>query len=165
MKTCTMVRGQIMLQAQPENSLWAMKQKKALYAKLDQTPLDVKLNVMSKAAGSPRWSVSVSYVSCRSLGLLDPYIDAMYTVAEPGVTDIACEITCINQQFFLTIGQTFSSDDFLNVFLDELASVGIDYEIIRKEPLRLCGVKKTVSSGKSRNQTKQLRLLKLIELK
>ena len=32
MKSCTMARGQIMLQAQPENPLWAMKQKKALCA-------------------------------------------------------------------------------------------------------------------------------------
>lgn len=141
-KTCTMVRGQIMLQAQPENSLWAMKQKKALYAKLDPAPLDVKLNVISKAAGSPRWSVSVSYVSCRSLGPLDPFIDAMYAVVEPGVTDVACEITCLNHQFFLSIGQTYSSEDFIRVFLDELASVGIDYDIIRKEPLHLCGLEK-----------------------
>ena len=144
-KTCTMVRGQIMLQAQPENSLWAMKQRKALYAKLDQAPLDVKLNIMSKAAGSPRWSVSISYISCRTFGSLDPYIDEMYAVAEPGVSDVACEITCINHQFFLSIGQTFSSDKFIGVFLDELASVGIDYEIIRKEPLRLCGVEKYMS--------------------
>ncbi len=58
------------------------------------------------------------------------------------LTDVACEITCINHQFFLTIGQTFSSEDFISVFLDELASVGIDYEIIQKEPLRLCGLEK-----------------------
>lgn len=142
LKTCTMVRGQIMLQAQPENSLWAMKQRKGLCAKLDQMPLDMKLSILAKASGSPRWSVSVSYVSCRSLGPLDPYIDALYAVAEPGVTDVACEITCINHQFFLSIGQTFSSDGFISVFLDELASVGIDYEIMRKEPLCLCGLEK-----------------------
>ena len=34
MKACTTTRGQIILQAQPENSLWAMKQRKALYAKI-----------------------------------------------------------------------------------------------------------------------------------
>ena len=140
MQTCTMTRGQMMLQAQPENSLWAMKQRKAMRAKLDQMPLDMRLTVMAKTAGSARWSASVSYVSCRSFGSLDPYIDEMYAVAEPGVSDIACEITCINHQFFLAFSQSFSADGFLSIFFDELASVGISYEVMRKEPLRLCGL-------------------------
>ena len=143
-KTCTIARGQMMLQAQPENSLWAMKQKKAMNAKMNQMPLEMKLTIMAKAAGSPRWSASVSYVNCRSFGLLDPYIDEMYAVAEPGVTDVACEITCINHQFFLTFSQTFSSDDFVGLFLEELASVGISCEVTQKEPLRLCGLEEYV---------------------
>ena len=53
---------------------------------------------------------------------------------------IMCEITCINHNFFLAIGQTFSSDEFVGVFLDELASVGISYEVMQKEPLCLCGL-------------------------
>ena len=118
-------------------------------AKMNQMPLEMKLNIMAKAAGSPRWSASVSYVNCRSLGLLDPYIDEMYAVAEPGVTDVACEITCINHQFFLTFSQTFSSDDFVGLFLEELASVGISCEVTQKEPLRLCGLK-NMSGNKHR---------------
>ena len=140
MKSCTMVRGQMMLQAQPENSLWAMKQRKALYAKLDQMPLDMKLNIIAKAAGSPRWSVSVSYTNSRSFGPLDPYIEELYMLAEPGVSDIICEITCINHNFFLAIGQTFSSDEFFKIFLNELEEVGINCEVMHKEPLRLCGL-------------------------
>lgn len=140
MKTCTMARGQVMLQAQPENSLWAMKQRKALYAKMDQMPLDMKLGIMAKAAGSPRWSISISYANSRSFGPLDPYIDELYVLSEPGVSDIICEISCINHSFFLAIGQTFSADEFVEVFLDELASVGIGYEVVGKEPLRLCGI-------------------------
>ena len=139
-KSCTMVRGQMMLQAQSENSLWAMKQRKALYAKLDQVPLEMKINIMARAAESPRWSVSVSYVNSRSFEPLDPYIEELYMLAEPGVSDIICEITCINHNFFLAIGQTFSSDDFVGVFINELDSVGISCEVMRKEPLRLCGL-------------------------
>lgn len=140
MKSCTIARGQMMLQAQSENSLWAMKQRKALYAKLDQAPLEMKLGVISKAAGSPRWSISISYVNSRSFGPLDPYIDELYAVGEPGVSDICCEVTCINHNFFLAIGQTFSSDEFLKVFLNELRSVGIDCEVMGRESLRLCGL-------------------------
>ena len=140
MKACTIVRGQMMLQAQPENSLWAMKQRKALYAKMDQVPLKMKLGIMAKAAGSPRWSISISYMNSRSFGLLDPYIDQLYVLSEPGVSDIICEISCINHSFFLAIGQNFSSDEFVGVFLGELASVGISFEVMQKEPLRLCGL-------------------------
>ena len=139
-KACTMVRGQIMLQAQPENSLWAMKQKKALYKKMDQVPLETKLGMMAKSAASPRWSISISYANSRSFGPLDPYIDELYMLSEPGVSDIICEISCINHDFFLAISQTFLSDQFVHVFLDELASVGVDFQIMRQEPLRLCGI-------------------------
>lgn len=140
MKTCTMARGQMMLQAQPENSLWAMKQRKLTYAKLGQLPLEFKLGALAKTAGNVRWTFSVSYVNSRTFGALDPYIETLYAVAEPGVFDIGCEITCINRKFFLTLIESFTADRFIDIFLRELSSVGIAYEVVRKEPLRLCGI-------------------------
>lgn len=140
MKSCTMARGQMMLQAQPENSLWAMKQRKLTYAKLGQLPLEIKLGAIAKTAGMPRWTFSVSYVNSRSFGSLDPYIEGLSVVAEPGVFDIGCEISCINHHFFLTIIQSFTADRFVELFLRELSSVGIDCEVLRKEPLHLCGI-------------------------
>ena len=140
MKSCTAARGQVMLQVQPENSLWALKQRKANYAKLDQVPLDVKTEMMAKTAGSPRWSFTISYVNNRTFGPLDPYIEELYFLVHPDVSDVGCEITCINHNFFVAFIQNFSSGAFLNVFLDELKSVGIDYEVMHKEPLRLCGI-------------------------
>lgn len=62
-------------------------------------------------------------------------------LSEPGVSDIICEIACINHTFFLAIAQTFSADEFVEAFLGELESVGIGYEVVGKEPLRLCGIK------------------------
>ncbi len=140
MKSCTMARGQMMLQAQPENSLWAMKQRKLTYAKLEQLPLEIKLGAIAKTAGMPRWTFSVSYVNSRSFGSLDPYIEGLSVVADPGVFDIGCEISCINHHFFLTIIQCFTADRFVELFLRELSSVGIDCEVLRKEPLHLCGI-------------------------
>lgn len=140
MKSCTMARGQMMLQAQPENSLWAMKQRKLTYAKLGQLPLEIKLGAIAKTAGMPRWTFSVSYVNSRSFGSLDPYIEGLSVVADPGVFDIGCEISCINHHFFLTIIQSFTADRFVELFLRELSSVGIDCEVLRKEPLHLCGI-------------------------
>lgn len=140
MKSCTMARGQMMLQAQPENSLWAMKQRKLTYAKLGQLPLEIKLGAIAKTAGMPRWTFTVSYVNSRSFGSLDPYIEGLSVVADPGVFDIGCEISCINHHFFLTIIQSFTADRFVELFLRELSSVGIDCEVLRKEPLHLCGI-------------------------
>lgn len=140
MKACTTTRGQIMLQASPENSLWAIKQRKLTYAKLNQIPLEMKLGAIAKSAGSPRWTVSISYSNSRSFGPLDPYIEELYMLVEPGVTDVVCEVACLNHFFFLTIGQNFPSDAFVAVFLSELTSAGIDYEVVNREPLRLCGI-------------------------
>ena len=147
MKACTMARGQVMLQAQPENSLWAMKQRKMLYAKLEQMPLEMKLGVIAKSAGSPRWSISISYANSRTFGPLDPYIEELYMLAELGVSDIMCEIACLNHCFFLAVGQNFSSNQFVDAFLNELASVGIDYEVMGREPLRLCGLEAYSAMG------------------
>lgn len=140
MKACTTTRGQIMLQAQPENSLWAMKQRKLTYAKLDQVPLEMKLGAIAKSAGTPRWTLSISYSNNRNFGPLDPYIEEVYMLAEPGVTDVVCEVSCFNHCFFLAVGQNFASNAFVTEFLSELSSVGIDYEVVNREPLRLCGI-------------------------
>ena len=129
-----------MLQASLENSLWAMKQRKATFAKLNQMPLDMKLGMIAKSAGSPRWSIAISYANSRSLGPLDSYIDELYVMSEPGVTDVLCEIACINHYFFLCIARTFPSEEFTDIFLDELSTVGIDYEVTGTEPFHLCGI-------------------------
>ena len=146
MMSCTIARGQVILQTDPESSLWAMKQRKAMYAKMDQLPLDVKLGIIAQSAGTTRWSMSVSYVNSRSFGPLDPYIAELYYLAEPGVTDVVCEVSCINHNFFLAIGHDSSANAFVEVFLEELASVGVDYEVMRKEPLRLCGIERFKSA-------------------
>lgn len=140
-KACTIARGQMMLQAQPENSMWAVKQRKALSERFSQMPLEIKTGALAKMAGSPRWSISVSYANSRSFGPLDPYIEELYMLAEPGVTDVACEVACINQSFFLTLMQNFSSGTFFDALLEELSQTGVEYEVIGRESFRLCGLK------------------------
>ena len=139
-RACTIARGQIIAQAQPENSLWALRQRKANAERLAQVPLDVKLEAIAKSMSAPRWSMSVSYVSSRSFGPLDPYVEEFYVLSEPGVTDVVCEVTCINHGFFLAIAQNFSSDGLVDALLEELSSVGIDCEVRGRGPLDLCGM-------------------------
>ena len=146
MKACTITRGQILVQAQPENSLWAMKQRKMTYARLNQMPLDMKVATMAKSAGSPRWTISLSYANSRSFGPLDPYIDQVYVIAMPGVTDVLCEIACINGHFHLAIMQNFTSDAFVQALLEELTAVGIDHEVVGGEALHMCGLEPFVTA-------------------
>ena len=126
-KACTIARGQLMLQAQPENILWEIKQMKR--AVPPPSP-DIALA-----------SLCVSYINSRSFGPLDPCIEELYTVTSLSkITDILCEITCINHHFFLAFMQPFSSEKYFRCFLDELDAAGISYEVLRSEPLRMCGI-------------------------
>ena len=65
-KACTIARGQLMLQVQPENSLWDIKQMKRM---LPPPSPDV-----------PQASICISYVNNKSFGPLDPYIEEQYVV-------------------------------------------------------------------------------------
>ena len=126
-KACTIARGQLMLQAQPENSLWAIKQMKRM---LPPPSPDIA-----------QASICVSYVNSRNFGPLDPYIEELYVVTSLSkITDILCEITCINHHFFLAFMQPYSSGEYFRCFLEELNAAGISYEVLRSEPLRLCGI-------------------------
>ena len=126
-KTCTIARGQLMLQAQPENILWKIKQMKRM---LPPPSPDIA-----------QASICVSYVNSRSFGPLDPFIEELYVVTSLSkITDVLCEVTCINHHFFLAFMQPFSSGKYFRCFLDELDAVGISYESFRSEPLRMCGI-------------------------
>ena len=126
-KTCTIGRGQLILQADPENSIWDIKNRKS---RLESISFDV-----------PQASICVSYVNNRSFGPLDPYIEEMYIVTSLSkITDMLCEVTCINHSFFLAFLQPFSSEKFLECFLEELHVVGIPCELLRSEPLQMCGI-------------------------
>lgn len=141
MKACTKARGQLMLQAQPENSLYTLKTRKLGYEKMEQLPLQMCVDLVKKAIGQARGTVSVSYADSRSFGPLDPYIRELYLLSEPSVTDIMCEVACINHSFFLALFNACSQDAFLRAFIDELDATGIPCEVMRTEPYHLCGVR------------------------
>lgn len=126
-QTCTMARGQMMLQVQPENYLWEIRQMKRM--------------LPPPSPDTARATVCLSYVNSRSFGPLDPWIEETYIVTSlMKITDILCEITCINRHFFLAFMQPFSSERYFRCFLEELDSAGIGYEVLGREPLRMCGI-------------------------
>ncbi len=140
-KSCTKARGQLMLQAQPENVIFSLKTRKAGHEKMEQLPLQNVVDMLKQAIAAHRATFSVSYANSRSLGPLDPYIKELYLLSEPNVTDVMCELSCLNHSFFVMFTQAFSSEVFFKAFLEELEGAGISYEIMRTEPLRLCGVR------------------------
>lgn len=141
LKTCTIARGQLMLQAQPENSLFYLKTKKMGFERMRRLPLQAKVDLINKALGMKRSTVAVSYANSRSFGPLDSCIREVYCLGEPTVSDILCEVACVNHSFFLAFSQAFESRDVLEAFLREMESAGISYEVMRTEPYRLSGVR------------------------
>ena len=141
MKSCTTARGQLMLQAQPENSAWYIKTRKMGFEKLKAMPLQMKVDMLPKAASASRWTASVSYVNSRSFGPLDPYIKELYFLAEASAVDVMCEIACINHSFFLALGQCNSSRELFEALLCELEQANIKFEIMRDEEYHLCGLR------------------------
>ena len=141
MKLCTMTRGQLMLQAQPENSAWYIKTRKMGFEKMKAMPLQMKLDMLPKAASAVRWTASVSYVNSRSFGPLDPYIKELYCLAEVRSIDVMCEIACINSSFFVAFAQCNSSRELFEALLCELEQAGVPFEIMRDEEYHLCGLR------------------------
>ncbi len=126
-RDCTMARGQLMLQAQPENTMWAIKQMKQM---LPPPSPDIA-----------QASICISYPNNRSFGELDSYIEELFLMTSLSkITDILCLVACINQNFFISFMQPFSSDKYFQCFLEELSEEGIDYKLLGSEPLRLCGI-------------------------
>ena len=139
-RMCTVTRGKLMLQAQPENSLWHLKSLKARRQKLDMMPLQMKFDVLGKASGTARWTAAVSYTDNRSFGVLDPYIKEVYFLAEPTVIDAVIEVACVNHGFYLAFIQNFPDNYLFKAFLDKLTEAAIPYQLICDEEFRLCDI-------------------------
>lgn len=75
-----------------------------------------------------------------ALGRRIRIIEEMHVLAEPGASSFSCEAACINPHFFLGISQSFSSERFFEGFPEELRDAGLDCAVLRKEPLRMCGI-------------------------
>ncbi len=141
MKSCTVARGQLMLQAQPENSAWYIKTRKMGFEKMKAMPLQMKQDILPKSASACRWTASVSYVNSRSFGPLDPYIKELYCLAEACTVDVMCEIACINHSFFVALGQRNSSRELFEALLCELQQANTPFKIMRDEEYHLCGLR------------------------
>ena len=136
-RMCTIVRGQLMLQAQPENSLCYVKQVKEASQMIGNIPLPIRTEMMKKVLDISRATFGVSYPGSKGFGPLDPYIKELYGLAEADVYDVLIETFCLNHTFFLSFMQNFSSEEFLEAFIEELKEAGITAEVAGKENRRI----------------------------
>ena len=139
-KMCTITRGKLMLQVQPENSLWYLKTVKTRFDMLKDTPLEEKADWVAKEAALPRFTATVSYLRSKGFGQLDQYIEEIYTLADPGVTDVVCEVCCMNHCFYLLFLQSFGDQRLFHTFIRELSELEIPCEVKRREQLRLSSI-------------------------
>lgn len=136
-------RAELKEEATVENTLLYIKEMKIGWEKLKPLPLQMKVDIGKKVfiEHATFVSVVVSYIKTQSFGPLDPYIEEIYGIAEPSHEDVVCELKCLNNKFFFTFIQTFADETLFKLFLEEMDTLGILYEIKRKEPLRTSGVR------------------------
>ena len=141
-KMCTIARGQLMLQVQPENSMNYVKTMQSGADMLDILPMPLRSAMTDLAIDFvSRGTACVSYPNLRSLGPLDPYIREIFYLSEPDAFDVQIEAACINGSFCLVFAQSFLSEVFFEAFCQELEAAGIPVEIIRKDSCPLSGVR------------------------
>ncbi len=139
---CTVARGQLMLQAQPENSMNYLKDRQNVSEIMSKIPLPLKTTMTDVSfAFTSRGTTCVSYANSRSFGPLDPYIREVFVLAEADAFDVQIEVACINGSFCLLFAQNFLSEVYFDAFVEELDEAAIPVEIIRKDQCPLSGVR------------------------
>ena len=139
-KLCTIIRGQLMVQTQRENSLWYLKTLKTRFESFQPLSLEEKTGWIAEEAALPRYTATVSYTKTGDFGPLDPYIEEFYMLADPGVTDVVCEVVCFRHSFYLTFLQSFADQGLFRTFTDALMKAGIPHQVMGMEKLRQSGI-------------------------
>ena len=140
-RMCTVARGQLMLQTQPENSMYYVKDLRDKFEMTQKLPGPVKPHMVDLMMAFPRGTCAVSYSIVKSFGPLDPYIENIFSLVEPDVVDVLLEIICFDKFFFISFMQNFSSEEFFDAFSEELKETGITAEVLWKDRCELSGTR------------------------
>ncbi|HCI73783.1 MAG TPA: hypothetical protein DHV42_04495, partial [Lachnospiraceae bacterium] len=125
---------------QRENSLWYLKTLKTRFESFQPLSLEEKTGWIAEEAALPRYTATVSYTKTGDFGPLDPYIEEFYMLADPGVTDVVCEVVCFRHSFYLTFLQSFADQGLFRTFTDALMKAGIPHQVMGMEKLRQSGI-------------------------
>ena len=130
-----------MLQTQPENSMYYVKDMRDKFEMAQKLPGPVKPYMVDLMMAFPRGTCAVSYSIVKSFGPLDPYIENIFSLVEPDVVDVLLEIICFDKFFFISFMQNFSSEEFFDAFSEELKETGITAEVLWKDRCELSGTR------------------------
>ncbi len=129
-KLCTITRGKIMLQSQPENAVAAFKELSGFHKKLDEMgTIEEKRAYCMKAGrfvGGIRDTYNVSYVGQTDFGSLADYIKSIYTVS---TGHLLTEINSFKNHFYVCFCQSVNDGRYIESLLNVLDSEGIKYNI------------------------------------
>ena len=141
-KLCTVTRGMVMLQSQPENAVEAFKKLDEFYRKLDSMrTIDEKRAYCMKAGrfvGGIRDTYNVSYVGQTDFGSLSDYIKSIYTVS---TGHLLTEINSFKDYFYVCFCQSVNCGKYIESLLNVLENEGIEYDISGMFSKNLPGLK------------------------
>lgn len=130
-KLGTVTRGMVMLQSQPENAIYDLRNLMEYHKKIDSFPtLEEKRKFCrenGKFIGAIRDTYNVSYVGKSDWGSLAPFIRSLYTITN-GHLNI--EINAINGKFFICFHQVVDNKGYFEAFCNVLNKEGISYKVI-----------------------------------
>lgn len=144
MKLGTLGRGMMLLQAQTENVLFGIKNRKKLVEYLDALPSDearqqayYAMILRMKAMDT----FFISYTGKKDWGAVEPYIDGLYVLSPNGANCFGVNVYAINGAFSVAVNQSFASDIYVKSVMEILDREGILYSYEGNSNMELPEVK------------------------
>ena len=81
----------------------------------------------------------VSYVGKANFGAAERYIREMHTEVY-STHALGAEISAVSGTFCISFMQLFTTDEYLNAFLEELRQIGLNYTVTERRPVRVSSV-------------------------
>lgn len=135
-------RGWIALQTQQDNLRAYYYGMQDGMTQLEQVPsLEMRYQLLSQRSNalSANATVSLSYVGRAAMGASERYVREIQTES-PSLYAILVEVSAVNGTFCISFMQLFTSDVYLNAFLNELKQIGLHYTVLEHRPIRVASV-------------------------
>lgn len=132
---CTLGRGMIFLQNDPESVLYRINQSEQGKSQLAKIPtVEMKQAIISARTNIDRSTAAISYIGRISFGEADPYVTGLYTYVDAlPENSLLVELLALNGMFYLAVMQGFDDNKYLNGLLQFLDSEKIPYHYLGKE--------------------------------
>lgn len=126
----TIGRGAILLQADEQNLLAGVAPKLQLVGYLKTIPDHLRrrmtyMHLIGQTTALDTYSVS--YVGKKDWSCFDAYVDAYYTMAEPGTGGLLLEVNTHNGWFNVCITQDFGSRRYVDTLMELLAENAVEF--------------------------------------